>query len=116
VRSKFKTTYKKGIFAEYYACTFLMLKGYRIVKLRYKTKVGEVDIIAKRWNVIAFIEVKFRDDLDNAIAAVTPKSQSRIRRSTEHYLLVNAHESHIVRFDVIGINKKFFIRHEKNVF
>ena len=116
MRSKSKTTYKKGIFAEYYACAFLMLKGYRILKLRYKTKVGEIDIVAKRWNTIAFIEVKFRNNLDDAIEAVTVKSQSRIRRCSEHYLLVNNHESHMIRFDVIGIDKKFFIRHEQNVF
>lgn len=116
MRSTFKTTYKKGIFAEYYACAYLMLKGYRILKLRYKTKVGEVDIIAKRWDTIAFIEVKYRGTLDSAIEAVTQKSQSRIRRSSEYYLLGDNHESNIIRFDVVGIDKKFFIRHEQNVF
>lgn len=102
--------------AEYYACARLMLKGYRILKLRYKSKVGEVDIVAKRGNVIAFIEVKYRHDLDKAIEAVTLKSQSRIRRTAQHYLLGKHDESHIIRFDVIGINKKFLIRHEQNVF
>jgi len=116
VRSTSKTTYKKGVFAEYYACAYLMLKGYRILKLRYKTKVGEVDIIAKRFDTIAFIEVKYRDTLNNAIEAVTPGSQSRIRRASEHYLLGSQYESHIMRFDVIGIDKKFFIRFEKNAF
>ena len=116
MHSIFKNSYKTGIFAEYYACAYLITKGYRILKTRYKKKIGEIDIIAKRGKTIIFTEVKYRHTLDQAIEAVTPKAQSRIRRASQHYLLGNFDESHTIRFDVIGIDKKFFIRHEENVF
>jgi putative endonuclease len=109
-------TYRAGIWAEYVAAAFLTVKGYRILKLRYKTKVGEIDLIAKRGGVICFVEVKYRSSLDDACAAVSPQSMSRIRRAAEHYLLGNGAESSIVRFDVIGLSPQLRIRHIKNAF
>ena len=109
-------TYRAGIWAEYVAAAFLMLKGYRILKLRYKTKVGEIDVIAWRGGVISFIEVKYRATLDDACAAVLPQSTIRIRRAAEHYLLGKGAESASVRFDVIGLSPQLRIRHIKNAF
>jgi putative endonuclease len=47
-----------GHLGEYFAILFLMVKGYSILERRYKTKVGEIDIIAKKKNVTIFCEVK----------------------------------------------------------
>lgn len=116
MRSIFKNTYKKGVLAEYYAAVYLTFKGYRIVNMRYKTKVGEVDIIAKRGRTIAFIEVKMRKSEEDAKYAVHPRSQSRIRRAAEYILLGQVYESHIIRFDVITIHSNYIIRHIKNAF
>jgi putative endonuclease len=49
----------RGQVSEYLAALYRMLKGYRIVALRYRTKLGEIDIIAKR-NLAIFVEVKAR--------------------------------------------------------
>ncbi len=109
-------TYRTGIWAEYVAAAFLTVNGYRVLKIRYKTKVGEIDLIAKRAGVICFVEVKFRSNLDDACAAVLPQSISRIRRAAEHYLLGNNSKSSTIRFDVIGLSPQLRIRHIKNAF
>jgi putative endonuclease len=62
-----------------------MLKGYRIVALRYRTKLGEIDIIAKR-NLAIFVEVKARREEMSAIDAVSPTAQNRIRAASDLWL------------------------------
>jgi hypothetical protein len=54
---------RKGRRAELFAALALMLKGYRIVNMRYRTPVGEIDIVARKRDLIAFVEVKARRDL-----------------------------------------------------
>lgn len=121
-QSKTKKTksYRAGILAEYYAAAFLFINGYHIKKIRYKTRVGEIDLIAQRGKVIVFVEVKYRKDITDALNAISPQSMGRIRRAGEHYLLGLNNESHIIdpvcRFDVIAIRKNFLIRHIKNAF
>ena len=109
-------TYHAGIWAEYVAAIYLTVKGYRILKMRYKTKVGEIDLIARRGNTICFVEVKYRPTLDAACAAVLPQSMSRIKRAAEHYLLGCGTESSSLRFDVIGITPQLKIRHIHHAF
>jgi putative endonuclease len=83
---------------------FLMMKGYRILAWRYKTPVGEIDIIAKRGNVLAFVEVKLRPELDDGLYAVTPKMQQRITRAAEHFMAGNRKFHKISqRFDVVAV-------------
>lgn len=54
---------KRGHIAEYRAALCLMLKGYRIVAMRYRTRLGEIDIIARRGDLVACVEVKARVSL-----------------------------------------------------
>lgn len=75
----------RGQVSEYLAALYLMLKGYRIVALRYRTKLGEIDIIAKR-NLAIFVEVKARREEMSAIDAVSPKAQNRIRAASDLWL------------------------------
>ncbi len=63
---------KRGHAAEYWAALYLMLKGYRILALRYRTPLGEIDLIARRKDVVAFIEVKARRSENGAVDAVQP--------------------------------------------
>ena len=62
-----------GLSAESRAAAYLMAKGYRIVARRFKTPVGEVDIVARRRDVLVFVEVKARNTLDDAAYAVLPR-------------------------------------------
>ena len=72
----------KGHFAEYIAAVYLMIKGYRIANLRYKTKSGEIDIIARNRDLAIFIEVKARADLQKGVDAVSYQSQTRIKNAS----------------------------------
>jgi len=99
------TNYLRGMVAEIYAMVVLTLKGYRILSWRYKTPVGEVDIVARRGRTLAFIEVKLRAGLDDGLYAVTPRMQARITRAAEHFM-VSKHRLNgtFPRFDVIAVS------------
>src|SRR4029077_435844 len=70
--------FRTGLSAEARAAAYLMAKGYRILAKRFRTPYGEIDIVAKRRNLLAFVEVKARATLDEAAFAVTPRQQARI--------------------------------------
>lgn len=111
------TSYQRGLWAEIYTIAFLVLKGYRILAWRYKTPVGEVDIIAKRGNIVHFIEVKLRPTLDDGVLAVSPQGRSRITRAATHFMAnkkwVKRLENSAVQFDIIAVCG-FRIRHLDN--
>ena len=92
----------------------LMLKGYQIVAHRFKTHVGEIDLIAKRGNTLCFVEVKKRARLADALDAITPHQQKRWLRSAEVYLKLHAF-SGITRFDCIVMGSWGYPRHIENV-
>ena len=108
------TTYMRGLWAELYGIVFLFLKGYRILRWRYKTPVGEVDIIATRQGVISFFEVKLRASLEDGVAAVTPRMQARIARAAEHFMASNpSFSAYSQQFSVLGVTG-WRIRHLDN--
>jgi putative endonuclease len=76
--NKKKKAYNRGHKAEWLAAVLLMLKGYTIVAGRYKTKVSEIDLIAKRKNVTIFCEVKVRNTKETALKSFSAKQKARI--------------------------------------
>src|ERR1700760_4881707 len=70
--------FQTGISAEGRAAAFLFAKGYRILAKRFRSPHGEIDLIVRRRNLLAFVEVKARATLDEAAFAVTPRQQARI--------------------------------------
>jgi putative endonuclease len=104
--------FRTGVSAESRAAAYLMAKGYRILAKRYRTPHGEIDIIAKRRNLIAFVEVKARASLDEAAFAVTARQQARIIDAAQGWLV--AHPEHAefeLRFDAILIAPRRLPRH-----
>ena len=104
--------FRTGVSAEARAAAFLMAKGYRILAKRFRTPYGEIDLVARRRNLIAFIEVKARATLDDAAYAVTPRQQRRIIDAAQGWLV--AHPEHAefdMRFDVMLIAPKRLPRH-----
>lgn len=94
-------SYKRGLAAESLAMLYLLAKGYRPLSTRYKTPVGEIDLIMKRGNMLVFVEVKHRAKQLDAAHAVHAHNRSRVVRAAQYYL--SAHPdltSHQVRFDV----------------
>ena len=108
------TNYLRGMIAEIYVMGYLMAKGYRIIAWRYKTPVGEIDIIAKRGQILAFIEVKLRMDLDSGLYAITPRMQHRIGRAAGYFMA--SHPRFLAvsqRFDAVAVYG-FRLRHLDN--
>ena len=77
---------KRGRKGERLAALFLQAKGYRILDRRVRTPVGEVDLIAKRGRLVAFVEVKHRARLDLASASVTQGAWQRIARAADYWM------------------------------
>jgi putative endonuclease len=107
-----RAAYRRGHAGERLAALRLWLTGYRILARRYRTKVGEIDLIARRGDVVAFVEVKRRDALATGLEAVTPQARIRIRRAAELYLRRNpALAERALRFDVMVITPWAWPRH-----
>ncbi|MBL4892782.1 MAG: YraN family protein [Rhizobiaceae bacterium] len=96
--------YNKGFWAEFLAAWFLRFKGYRILHMRYKTGSGEIDIIARKRKLIAFVEVKARAHVQSAVDAVSYSSQRRISNAADIWLSRQRDANELsLRFDIIAI-------------
>jgi putative endonuclease len=108
---------RRGQVSEYLAALFLMLKGYRIVALRYRTKLGEIDIIARKRNVAVFVEVKARRDEASAIDAVSYTAQNRIRAASDLWLARQRDFAVLSqRYDIVAIIPGRLPRHFPDAF
>jgi putative endonuclease len=91
--------------AEFVATLMLRLKGYAILERRFAAAAGgrgEIDIVARRGSVIAFVEVKARADFEHAALAITPRQRDRLRRGAEAYLATRPRLAHLSpRFDAV---------------
>ncbi len=94
-----------GKVVEKEAAEFLKTKGYKILKSNYKTKLGEIDIIAKDKDTICFVEVKGRHSLKfgQPCEAVSFKKQRQISKAAVYYLKLNNLMDRPARFDVLTI-------------
>jgi putative endonuclease len=111
------TAFRLGLSAESRAAMLLMAKGYRIAARRFKTSLGEIDIVARRRNTLVFIEVKARDEADDAAFAVTDRSKRRILDAAQLWLAHHpADAQRFIRFDVILVTPGKMPRHLTNAF
>ncbi len=102
--------------AEWLAAFALTLKGYRIVARRFKTPIGEIDLIARRGKLVAFVEVKARANMQMALDAVTPTSRQRIAKAANWWLSQqHDHGQLSSRFDVIAVCPRRWPVHLQNV-
>lgn len=100
----------RGRRAETVAALYLRFLGWAVLGRRFTSGrgsgAGEVDLIARRGGVIAFIEVKARPTVAEGLEAVTPAQQARIARGAEAWLQLNprhAEAADVLRFDVIVV-------------
>ncbi len=93
-----------GRWGEAAAADFLRKKGYKIVAAGYRTRIGEIDLIAENRGVLAFVEVKTRKNADFAQArdAVNYRKQGKIIDTAKLYLAQHETEKEI-RLDVIEV-------------
>ena len=85
-RSSSQSSYAIGVAAECCARQLLESKSYRILAQRYKTKGGEIDLVAMRGDHLAFVEVKQRKSQDEAAWSIAPRQQARIAMAAEIFL------------------------------
>ncbi|MBW1758807.1 MAG: YraN family protein [Deltaproteobacteria bacterium] len=91
--------------SESIAADRLKKQGYSILELNYRTKLGEIDIIAKDKDTIVFVEVKARksNSFGNPKFAVTYKKQKKISMVALYYLKSTKQSNSKARFDVVSI-------------
>jgi len=94
-----------------------MCKGYRIVARRYRTPLGEIDLIARRGDVVAIVEVKARRTLAEAMDAVAYNSQRRIDGAASLWLSRQTDYAKLsLRYDLVAIVPRRWPIHVKNYF
>ncbi len=91
------------------AVRYLKKNGYKILEQNYRTKLGEIDIIAKDKGTITFIEVKSRrsGNYGNPKWAVTPKKQRKISMVALYYLKTTNQSGEKARFDVVTLTSNY---------
>src|SRR5215468_4141454 len=101
-RLESQIAFRTGISAESRAAAFLIAKGFRILARRWRSGVGEIDIVARRRALLIFVEVKARERLDDAAWSVTDRQRARIIAAAEAYLARLADETiRDIRFDAV---------------
>lgn len=101
---------------EILAKNFLIKKGYQIINVNYRCKLGEIDIIALKDNKICFVEVKTRNSLTfgKPFESVNYFKQNRIKKIAQYFLIFNYKYQNLnTRFDVISIYKPHGIKQTK---
>ena len=111
-RPERQVAFRTGISAESRAAAFLIAKGFRILARRWRSPVGEIDIIARRRSLLIFVEVKARANLDDAAWSVTERQRLRIAAAAEAWLARNG-DARIrdIRFDAMLVAPGRIPRH-----
>lgn len=108
-----KGAHSLGIFAERVAVVILRLKGYRVLATRYQIRGGEIDIVARRGDTIAFVEVKVRPSLDEARTSIDFVKRRRISRAARNWLASNQWAAPLTwRGDAVYVAPWCWPRHE----
>ena len=109
--------FRTGLSAESRGAALLVAKGFRIVARRWKSPVGEIDIVARRRSLLVFVEVKARNDLDEAAESVTMRQRSRIAHAAEAFIATYPDPSVTeMRFDAILVAPGKMPRHIPGAF
>ena len=101
-RQRRRQALQRGNRAEGAAALWLGCKGYRIVARRFSCRTGEIDLIARRGSVLAFIEVKYRATTADAAQAITAAKRRRIISAAHAWLAAHPRDNNLsCRFDAV---------------
>lgn len=94
-----------GARGEALAWNFLMKHGYSILEKNYRTRFGEVDVIAEKRGTLVFLEIKTRrnESFGLPAEAVDWRKRQRLSRSAEAFLQAKRWENRTARFDILSI-------------
>jgi putative endonuclease len=110
-----------GKIGEKIASKYLQKQGYEIICMNYYTKRGEIDIIAKKQNILSFVEVKTRSNFNYGTPreAVNFLKIKHIKTAARIFLLLNKNFiNYEINFDVIEVifrNGKYEVNHIKHI-
>jgi putative endonuclease len=111
-RPERQAAFRVGISAESRAAAFLIAKGFRILARRWRSPLGEIDIVARRRQLLVFAEVKARASLDEAAESVNERQRRRIAAAAEIWLAANPDKTVLdIRFDAILVAPGRIPRH-----
>ena len=112
-----EATFLRGHRAEWIALLFLISKGYRPLARRYAASGGEIDLIVMRGDTIAFVEVKARGLMDDALSAITARKRQRFSRAVRAWLARNDWAANKTwRADAVFIAPKMWPKHIVSAF
>lgn len=116
-RHKRRRAERRGHVSEYLAALYLLFKGYRILAFRYRTRLGEVDIVARKKTLVLFVEVKARVRESDAIDAVGYDAQRRIKAASDIWLS-RRRDAHLLscRYDIVAVLPWRLPRHFPDAF
>ena len=110
----------RGFFGEDLATKYLISHGYQILDRNYRTKIGEIDIIAIQYEFLVFVEVKTRTNIDYGYPceAVNWKKQDKIIKNSFIYMKQKNLFNYQVRYDIIEVFlcEKPKVNHIENAF
>jgi len=111
-----------GQLGEELACVFLKKQGYKILGQNFRTRGGEIDVIAKEGEMVVFVEVKTRisTEFGSPEEAIDERKQYKLAMTAEAYLAAHDLYEADYRIDAIGIEMEHDgrlknLRHEKDV-
>ncbi len=112
-----RAAWRHGHLAEAAAALLLMAKGYRLIARRYKTPLGEIDLVLKRDRTIAFVEVKARPSEREALESVGRMSERRIVAAADLWLARHPDAAGLdLRYDMVLVMPWRLPRHLPNAF
>jgi putative endonuclease len=108
---------RRGRMAETAALWALRLKGYRLLARRYRSRVGEIDLIMRRGDVTCFVEVKSRVDAGLSLQSVTDAQARRIAAAARTWMGRDPRAAAgTCRFDIVAVSPYHWPRHIENAF
>src|SRR5258707_1887535 len=111
-RPERRAAFRLGLTAETRAAALLLMKGYRIVARRWRSPVGEIDLVVRRGRVLVFVEVKARGHFDDAAESVTPRQRRRIVAGANAWLASHPRDAACdLRFDAVLVVPRRWPRH-----
>ncbi len=116
-RPERRAAFRLGLTAEVKAAALLMAKGYHIVARRWRSPVGEIDLVVRRGRVLVFVEVKARASFDDAAESVTPRQRRRIVAGANAWLAKHPGDvTRDIRFDVVLVAPRRWPHHIQAAF
>lgn len=100
------STVVAGKLGEEKAIKLLKTQGYKIIGRNFRSRYGEIDIIATESNTLVFVEVKARwnNKFGMPEEAVTPRKLNSIIKTAEYYKLLNPKTPELLRIDVVAVS------------